>query len=208
MTGNPIYEVLQAYRAEIEASEVYGRLQVELGNYFLVTMHRAENVDKEERLKKLLEGLTLIAQRHQLPMIVSLHPRTADKIKRFSLDYPREWVQFLTPLGFFDFVALEKQARAVISDSGTVQEECAIVNVPNVTIRDVTERAETIEVGSNILASAEPDILARAVDIVLATSNSWQAPAEYLVEDVSRTVVKIILGYLGPVGRIRIQHFP
>lgn len=206
VTGNPIYEVLQAHAAQIEASDIHSRLDIEANAYFLVTMHRAENVDQIERLRNLLDGLTLVAERYELPMIVSLHPRTADKIKRFGLDYPRQRVRFLTPLSFFDFVALEKKAHAVISDSGTVQEECAIFNVPNVTIRDVTERGETIEVGSNILAGADPEMLARAVDIVLATSNKWQAPAEYLVEDVSRTVLKIVLGYLGPVGRVRTQH--
>ncbi len=203
VTGNPIYEVLQAYRHKIEDTDIHARLKVNPNNYFLVTMHRAENVDQKERLTKLLQGLSLVAQKYKLPMIVSLHPRTADKIKRFNLDYPRDYVQFLSPLGFFDFVSLEKQARLVISDSGTVQEECAIFNVPNVTIRDVTERAETIEVGSNILSGAEPDMLANAVDIVLGTNSQWQAPPEYLVQDVSRTVTKIVLGYLGPIGRIR-----
>lgn len=204
--GNPIYEVLQAYAAQIDACDVQARLEVEPNGYFLVTMHRAENVDESERLDKLLHGLGLVAQQHNLPMIVSLHPRTADKIKQFGLDYARDRIRVLRPLGFFDFVALEKGARAVISDSGTVQEECAIFKVPNVTIRDVTERAETIEVGSNILSGAEPEMLVRAVEIVLSTSRDWQAPPEYLVGDVSRTVVKIVLGYLGPVGRVRTQH--
>jgi UDP-N-acetylglucosamine 2-epimerase (non-hydrolysing) len=204
--GNPIYEVLEAYAAHIDASDVHTRLEVEPGAYFLVTMHRAENVDVSERLAKLLHGLGLVAQHHNLPMIVSLHPRTADKIKQFGLDYARDRVRLLRPLGFFDFVALEKGARTVISDSGTVQEECAIFGVPNVTIRDVTERAETIEAGSNILSGADPEMLVRAVEIVLSTSRDWRAPAEYLVGDVSRTVVKIVLGYLGPVGRVRTQH--
>lgn len=204
--GNPIYEVLQTYAEQIEMSDVHPRVDVAPGEYFLVTMHRAENVDVPDRLKCLLDGLARVAERHDLPVIVSLHPRTADKIERFGFDYPERGIQFMSPLGFFDFVALEKQARCVISDSGTVQEECAIFKVPNVTIRDVTERAETVEVGSNILAGADPEMLVRAIDVVLGTSKEWQAPSEYVVEDVSRTVVKIVLGYLGPVGRVRPQY--
>lgn len=203
VTGNPIYEVLRTCTPQIEASDVHARLNVQQGKYFLVTIHRAENVDQEDRLRQLLDGLVRVAHRYQLPMIVSLHPRTADKIERFGIEIPRNYVQFVTPLGFFDFVALEKYAKVVISDSGTVQEECAIFNVPNVTIRDVTERAETIEVGSNILAGAEPEMLVRAVEIVLATKSDWTPPPEYVVPDVSRAVVKIVLGYLGPVGRVR-----
>ncbi|MEZ4733819.1 MAG: UDP-N-acetylglucosamine 2-epimerase (non-hydrolyzing) [Caldilineaceae bacterium] len=203
VTGNPIYEVLQAFMAQIDASDVHARLNVQQGEYSLVTIHRAENVDQEERLRQLLNGLVKVAHRQQVPMIISLHPRTADKIKRFGIAIPLDYVQFITPLGFFDFIALEKHARVVISDSGTVQEECAIFQTPNVTIRDVTERAETVEVGSNILAGAEPDALVRAVEIVLSMHSDWSPPSEYLVPDVSRTVVKIVLGHLGPVGRIR-----
>lgn len=202
VTGNPIYEVLQTFMPQIDASNVHARLNVKQGEYFLVTIHRAENVDQEDRLRQLLEGLVTVAHRHQLPMIVSLHPRTADKIERFGIDIPLEYVRFVTPLGFFDFVALEKHAKVVISDSGTVQEECAIFGTPNVTIRDVTERAETVEVGSNILAGADSVTLVRAVDIVLSTGYDWSPPPEYLIHNVSRTVVKIVLGHLDSVGRV------
>ena len=105
-------------------------------------------------------------------------------------------MRLLEPLGFFDFVRLEREARGVLSDSGTVQEECAIFRVPNVTIRDVTERPETLECGSNILSGADPDAVARAMKLVLAQPADWQAPREYLAEGVARTVVKLVLGRL------------
>ncbi len=202
VTGNPIREVLDSFSDEIEQSDVHDRFRVGRGEYFLVTMHRAENVDIRARLESLLSGLRRIVDRYEIPMIMSVHPRTADKMQAFGLG-DQAGIRFSEPLGFFDFVALEKHARAVISDSGTVQEECAIFRVPNVTIRDVTERAETIECGSNILAGASPEDLERALEIVLGTSKDWDPPWEYLVGDVARTVTRIVLGYLGPIGRVR-----
>ncbi|PJF22258.1 MAG: UDP-N-acetylglucosamine 2-epimerase (non-hydrolyzing) [Phototrophicales bacterium] len=195
VTGNPIYEVLEHYQAQIDASSVLDDMGLKAGEFFLVTMHRAENVDEKARLIGLIEGLQAIGSTYQQPVVVSLHPRTKSKLERFHVKIDETYLRFMTPLPFFEFVKLEKTARCVISDSGTVQEECAIFGVPNVTIRDVTERAETVEVGSNILAGGNKDDLLRAVNVVLNTSLKWEAPEEYLVADVSRTVVKIVLGY-------------
>ncbi len=196
--GNPIYEVLQAYAAQIEASEIMARLDIGAGEFFLVTLHRAENVDDPIRLEQLLRGLALVADTYQKPMVVSLHPRTADKLARFGLDPQSDRVRLLKPLGFFDFVKLERYAHCVLSDSGTVQEECAIFKVPNVTVRDVTERAETIEVGSNILTGAEPETILQAVKVAIDSGCSWSPPGEYLEPHVSTVVVKVVLGYQHP----------
>lgn len=193
VTGNPIYEVLDAYDDRIAASDVLARLRLEERGYFLATFHRAENVDPETRLRALVEGLEAVAKRYQQPMIVSLHPRTRDRMQRLGLS--AGGLQLLEPLGFFDFVKLERSARAVLSDSGTVQEECAIFRVPNVTIRDVTERPETIECGSNVLSGAAVADILRAVDIALTLPAEWQPPAEYTTQNVSATVVKIVLGF-------------
>jgi UDP-N-acetylglucosamine 2-epimerase (non-hydrolysing) len=195
VTGNPIYEVLQAYAAQIEASPALERLKVTPGHYFLVTLHRAENVDDPARLERLLGGLSQVAEAYAEPMIVSVHPRTADKLERFGLKPDSRRVQLLAPMGFFDFVKLERHARCVLSDSGTVQEECSIFNVPNVTLRDVTERAETMEAGSNILAGADPELLHQAVRLVLTTPADWQPPAEYIVPHVAAIVARVILSY-------------
>jgi len=186
--GNPIYEVLATYREQIEASDILDRLGLCPKTFFLATLHRAENVDSPARLEKILHGLSLVAEAYQEPMIVSLHPHTADRLSNLE---PQS-MRLLKPLGFFDFVKLEQNARCVLSDSGTVQEECCIFGVPNVTLRDVTERAETIEVGSNILTGA--DMILQSVIIALGLSHSWSPPSEYLEPHVSRTVVKILLG--------------
>lgn len=193
--GNPIYEVLKTYSPEIEAGDVLGRLGLQPRKYFLVTMHRAENVDDPERLKSLLEGLHQVEAKFQHPILVSLHPRTRDKMSQYGLAVRSELIHLLDPLGFSDFVTLERNARCVLTDSGTVQEECCIFRVPNVTIRDVTERPETVECGSNILAGAEPEMIVQAVDLVLNSSCDWTPPPEYVVDHVSSTVSKIILGY-------------
>ncbi len=193
--GNPIYEVLKTYSPEIEAGDVLGRLGLQPRKYFLVTMHRAENVDDPERLKSLLEGLHQVEAKFQHPILVSLHPRTRDKMSQYGLAVRSELIHLLDPLGFSDFVTLERNARCVLTDSGTVQEECCIFRVPNVTIRDVTERPETVECGSNILAGAEPEMIVQAVDLVLNSSCDWTPPPEYVVDHVSSTVAKIILGY-------------
>jgi UDP-N-acetylglucosamine 2-epimerase (non-hydrolysing) len=196
VTGNPIYEVLEAHRDRIDASDVLSRLDLAAGEYLLVTLHRAENVDEPRRLESFLAALSAIAEAQRCPVAVSVHPRTADKLQRFGLGPASTQVRMLEPLGFLDFVKLERHARAVLSDSGTVQEECAIFGVPNVTLRDVTERPETIESGSNVLSGAAPGDVLRALGLALALGRDWQPPAEYLRPRVSRTVAKILLGYL------------
>lgn len=195
VTGNPIYEVLQTYADQIAASEVLERLRVTAGEFFLVTLHRAENVDEPRRLEQLLRGLAAVADKYQKPLLISVHPRTASKLEQFGLSPISKRVLLLDPLGFFDFVKLERNALAVLSDSGTVQEECAIFGIPNVTIRDVTERPETIECGSAILSGAQPDEIVRAVDIALSLLANWLPPIEYVADNITRAVVKIVLGY-------------
>jgi len=197
--GNPIFEVLESYRDRIDGSDVLARYGVTEGEYFLVTLHRAENVDEPERLQSFLAGLARVAERWSKPMIVSVHPRTADALRRAALAPSSDRVRMLEPMGFFDFVRLEKSAFCVLSDSGTVQEECCIFGVPNVTLRDVTERPETIECGSNILSGADAETIERAVRLATETTSRWTPPAEYLEKDVSRTVAKIVLGYRSAV---------
>ncbi|MFH1382044.1 MAG: UDP-N-acetylglucosamine 2-epimerase (non-hydrolyzing) [Chloroflexota bacterium] len=198
--GNPIYEVLYHYAGNIENSRVLEKLDLRPKRYILVTMHRAENVDREDRLKNLLTGLDEANKKYRLPIIVSLHPRTRSKIKQFRLKISSNNIHLLEPFGFFDFISLEKNARAVITDSGTVQEECCIFRVPNITIRDVTERPETIESGSNMLTGVSPDLILKSLDVVLNEKNEWAPPTEYMVKNVSAKVVKIILGYCQNAG--------
>jgi UDP-N-acetylglucosamine 2-epimerase (non-hydrolysing) len=196
--GNPIYEVLMAHAESIEASDVLARLGLVSQKYFLVTIHRSENVDDQERLARLLKGLTLVADTYKEPVVVSLHPRTADKLSRFELDLRSPLIRLLKPLGFSDFVKLERCAHCVLTDSGTVQEECCIFRVPTVTVREVTERGETVEAGSNILAGSDPSMLMQSLAVALKSTNSWNPPPEYLESQVSTAVAKVVLGYAWP----------
>lgn len=195
VTGNPINEVLQSFSDDIDASTALEDLEVKPFEYFLVTLHRAENVDLPERLKMIFEGFARVSEKFGKEILVSVHPRTAAKIAEFGIAPPSAKVRMLEPLGFFDFVKLEKNSLAVLTDSGTVQEECAIFGIPNVTIRDVTERPETLECGSNILSGAESDSVMRAVELAIAQPSNWTPPREYTATNASQVVSKIILGY-------------
>jgi UDP-N-acetylglucosamine 2-epimerase (non-hydrolysing) len=192
--GNPIYEVLQVYRPQTESSDILNRLNLAEGRYFLVTLHRAENVDDPVRLEIFLHSLKIVADDYREPVIVSVHPHTARMLDRLGLKVDSDLVRLMSPMGFFDFVKLELHAHCVLSDSGTVQEECCIFGVPNVTLRDVTERAETVEVGSNILSGANAATILRSVKLALHADTGWTAPKEYLEPHVSRAVSKIVLG--------------
>jgi UDP-N-acetylglucosamine 2-epimerase (non-hydrolysing) len=193
VTGNPIFEVLTHFATEIEESDVHSRLGLMPSEYFLVTMHRAETVDVESRLRGLVESLQSIAELYVEPVICSLHPRTRDHMERLGMSFSEDGVRYLEPLGLFDFVALEKNARCVLTDSGTVQEECSIFRVPSVTLRDVTERPETLEAGSNMLAGVRRDDVLRATEVVLSASPVWEPPEGYQDRDVTTKVMKIVL---------------
>ncbi len=195
VTGNPIYEVIQYYDQQIRQSTILADLGLEAGSYFLVTMHRAENVDVEKRLIGLTTALNRLQKEYGIPVIISTHPRTKVRMQTFGIGVDNDQVRFLPPFGFFEFIALERKARCILTDSGTVQEECCIFKKPNVILRDVTERPETLECGSNILAGADPRMIVHAVKVALTSSCSWKPPTEYLEMEVASTVAKIVLGY-------------
>lgn len=192
VTGNPIKEVLDHHAAQIDAADPFADLGVQPGKYFLVTAHRAETVDDPSRLASLVSALNLVIEKYALPVVASLHPRTADRMQEYGIEAGK--VRFVPPLGLFDFVRLEKEAFCVLSDSGTVQEECCIFGVPTVTMRDVTERPETVECGSNILAGVQADRILPAIDLAVRSAGTWLPPAEYLADNVSDIVAKIVLG--------------
>ena len=196
VSGNPIYEVLESYKDKIDSSDIFNKLGVQPKSYFLITLHRAENVDIQERLVKFIHTFDMLQRQYKLPVIVSTHPRTKSQMQSLGLENINPDVRYLPPFGLFDFVALEKNARMVLSDSGTVQEECCIYKVPNITIRDVTERPETIECGSNILRGAEPESIINCAKLVMAEEVAWNPPPEYLAKNVSNTIIKILTGYI------------
>lgn len=195
VTGNPIREVLDYYEPRINASQIAKQLNVEAGKFFLVTLHRAENVDIPERLDNFIEAFHLLAEKYKFPVLCSVHPRTRSQLEKQGKKLAGGGVRGFDPLGLFDFVHLEKNAACVLSDSGTVQEECSLFKIPNVTLRDVTERPETIDVGSNCIAGADKDTILSCVATVLTDKPAWEPPLEYQVKNVSGTVARIVLGH-------------
>jgi len=198
VTGNPIKQVIDANAERIAGSTILTELGVEAGNFMLVTLHRAENVDREDKLRALVDGLGELHAEYGMPVVCSLHPRTKAKVEKFGVDLDRAGLRFIAPFGFFDFIRLEQSAFCVLSDSGTVQEEACIFGVPNVTLREVTERPETLECGSNILAGSDAASVKRAVRLVCARRGGWAPPPEYVQDNVAETVVRIVTSYRVP----------
>ncbi len=201
VTGNPIYEVIQHHEKKISQSDILKKLMLKSGEYFLVTMHREENVDNEKRLRGITSVFDRLQREYKMPVIISTHPRTRTRMQSFGIRSENREVHFLEPFPFFDFISLERNAFCVLSDSGTVQEECCLFKVANVTIRDVTERPETIDCGSNMLSGAYPEMISTCVRTVLDQKQQWSVPAEYMIEHVSNTVLKIVLGFYRGINR-------
>jgi UDP-N-acetylglucosamine 2-epimerase (non-hydrolysing) len=193
--GNPIHQVIQQHDEAIRASTCLATLGLDAGRYFLVTMHRAENVDREDKLRDLIDALARLHEEFGYPVICSFHPRTRAKVEAFGVDIARDGLRFLEPLGFLDFISLERSAFCILSDSGTVQEEACLFGVPNVTLREVTERPETIDCGSNLLSGSNPDEILRHVRLVTSRSTAWVPPPEYTAPLVAETVVRILTGF-------------
>jgi UDP-N-acetylglucosamine 2-epimerase (non-hydrolysing) len=195
VSGNPITEILEHYRPLWEGSDVLERLGLEADGYVLVTAHRKESVDVPERLGVICEGLNGVARELDVPVVWSLHPRTRGKLAGLGLPLD-ERIALHDPFGFADFVRLEAGARCVVTDSGTVQEECSLLGIPAVTCRDTTERPETVECGSNILSGVRrPERILECVALMVDGSRAWTSPyAGPLHRDVAEKVVKFLVG--------------
>ena len=175
VTGNTIVDaVYQNLEIAKRKVNVLRDLGLKPKEYFLVTAHRQENVDVKERLKGILKGLELIHEEFSMPVVFPVHPRTQKRIKEFG--FSLDGVEVISPLGFLEFLQLEANARLVLTDSGGVQEETCILGVPCVTLRDNTERPETLEVGSNILAGTKPERILEGVRTMFNRENSWENP--------------------------------
>jgi UDP-N-acetylglucosamine 2-epimerase (non-hydrolysing) len=195
-SGNPIYEVLMSYMDKIEKSQILSSLHLKSKEFFLVTAHRAENVDVKDRLEQIFNGLNLVANEFNLPIICSIHPRTRNKLEEFNIKIKNPNIRLMKPFGFFDFVKLEKNAKLVFTDSGTVQEECCIFNIPTVTTRDTTERPETVECGSNIISGLYSDSILSCAITMLARNNDWEYPIGYIDNNVSDKIVRYLNGVI------------
>ncbi|GAA4986988.1 non-hydrolyzing UDP-N-acetylglucosamine 2-epimerase [Actinopolymorpha pittospori] len=198
LTGSPMREVLDHYRPRIEASDVLERLGLERGRYFLASAHREENVDDPARLRLLVECVVAVRQRWQLPVLVSTHPRTRKRLASLTTTQPTEGIDFHEPFGFLDYVNLQLNAACVLSDSGTISEESAILGFPAVTLRESIERPEALDAGAIIMTGLHPDDVEDAVAAQIANGPQDQRagllrPAEYDIGDTSRRTVRFIL---------------
>jgi UDP-N-acetylglucosamine 2-epimerase (non-hydrolysing) len=190
VTGNTIVDAIYQALHMASIKNIFPKgLALKPNEYFLVTLHRQENVDKMDRLKYVMKSLRLIYQGFSLPLIFPIHPRTKKKIKQFGLQLPKG-VIVTDPLDFFQFLQLEANARMVLTDSGGVQEETCILRTPCVTLRNNTERPETLKVGSNIVAGIEPMKVKEAVETMYHKEKKWKNP--FGEGDASKKIVKIL----------------
>lgn len=195
VTGNPIKEVLDQHKEKIDESSILKNFNIQEKKYFLVTLHREENVDNIDRLKNFVSAFEKLVTQHSIPLIWSVHPRTKKRMEENNIVITNPLIHCSEPLGLIEFIKLEKNAFCVLTDSGTVQEECAIFQIPTVTVRDTTERPETIDAGSNIISGDDPKSIVRCVKTVTVSQRNWKAPQEYLVDNVSDTVLNILLSH-------------
>ncbi len=202
-TGSPIYEVVKAYSKQIDASDVLSKLKLQKQNYFLVSAHREENINSDNFLK-LVESLNLIAEVYKLPIIVSTHPRTRNKINETGVEF-NSLIQLMKPLGFHDYNNLQKNAKAVLSDSGTISEESSIMNFPALNIREAHERPEAMEETSVMMVGLNPERIMQALEIIdtqkRGEERTLHPVADYSMPNVSDKVVRIILSYTDYVNR-------
>lgn len=204
-TGSHMREVLDFYRSKIDASEVLQRLELQSGRFFIVSAHREENVDSPENLENLLETLNALVQTYDLPVVVSTHPRTQNRINAVSHISLDSRIRFLKPFGFTDYIKLQMEALCVISDSGTITEEASLLNLPAITIRNAHERPEGMDVGTLIMAGLTKDRVLDAVRVVTAeymkNSRVVEAVADYEARAVSKQILRVVLSYIDYVNR-------
>ena len=195
VVGSPLKEVLTKQKENIEKSMILDQLSLGKDKYLLASMHRQENVNSKPRLMKLMESLEVAHLRLQLPVILSLHPRTDTKLHDYGIGLSKS-IKTISPVGFHDFVKLQQNAKLVISDSGSISEEASILGFSAITIRDSMERPEALEAGSIVLSGTSPESVSRAVDAALNLGSASHIPVEYEFTDTSRRVVNFVLSTL------------
>jgi len=203
-TGSPIYEVIHSYKEKIEGSDVLSRLELKEGEYFLVSAHREENINSDNFLN-LVESLNAVAEKYQMPVIVSTHPRTRNKINETGVEF-NALIQLMKPLGFHDYNHLQMKAKAVLSDSGTISEESSIMNFPALNIREAHERPEAMEEASVMMVGLNPERIMQGL-VVLDTQKrggerNLRPVYDYSMPNVSDKVVRIIMSYTDYVNRV------
>jgi len=195
LTGSPMYEVLNHYLPNIKTSDILQRLELQKGKYFLISVHREENVDYTDNLLQIGTVLNTLAERYQLPVIVSTHPRTRKRIEALEGFRFHEQIQFLKPFGFMDYNQLQMNAMCVVSDSGTISEESSILKFPAITLRNSMERPEAIDAGTIVLTGFDPDVVLDAIQLVAEEGAQYDKICpEYEVHNTAMRVLKLIMG--------------
>ncbi len=197
LTGSPIKEVLMTHMEEILSSKIFDQFGLKKDSYFIVSIHREENVDNKENLGLLLRSLNLVCEEYGFPVIVSTHPRTRKRLEALAETKLHHHIQFLKPFGFFDYNYLQMNAFCAISDSGTISEESSVLSFPAITVRNSMERPEAMDTGNIILTGLNPVIIVQSIKVVTEEKKSHcrqSIPMEYEIENVSQRVVKLIIG--------------
>ncbi len=204
-TGSPMFEVLNEYREGIESSDVLERLGLDERQFFVVSVHREENVDSDKNFLNLVETLNTIAEKYQLPVIISTHPRTQKRVDSLGVTF-NPLIQLLKPLGFKDYNKLQISAKAVLSDSGTINEESSIMNFPALNIREAHERPEGMEEASVMMVGLGVDRVMQALQVIDAqprgASRLLRQVADYSMPNVSDKIVRIIHSYTDYVNKV------
>ena len=204
-TGSPMFEVLSHYMPQIDSSDVHARLNIAKGEYFVVSAHREENVDSSDQLSKLATSLNIIAEHFDLPVIVSTHPRSRQRIESQGIRFHKN-IRLLKPLGFHDYNCLQKNARVVLSDSGTINEESSIMNFPALNIREAHERPEGMEEGAVMMVGLGSKRIMQALDVLESQPSGEERllrrVEDYCMPNVSDKVVRIILSYVDYINRV------
>ncbi|GAB7562661.1 UDP-N-acetylglucosamine 2-epimerase (non-hydrolyzing) [Methylobacillus methanolivorans] len=204
-TGSPMYEVLHHYLTQIEASDALSRFGLKPGQYFVVSAHREENIESDQNFAKLVNVINAVATDHDLPVIVSTHPRTQKRVDNVGATFHPQ-VRLLKPLGFHDYVKLQTQARAVLSDSGTINEESSILNFPALNLREAHERPEGMEEAVVMMTGLEMDRVRQGLSILQGQSRGAERTlrlvSDYSMPNVSDKVVRIIHSYTDYINRV------
>lgn len=204
VTGSPMHEVLMKNMEKIDQSKPLEKLGLEKGKYILVSAHREENIDIEKNFFKLMNGINMIAEHYNIPVIYSTHPRSMKKIEERNFKF-NPLVKNLKPFGFFEYNKLQKNAYAVISDSGTLSEESSMLNFPGILIRTSTERPEVLDKGNVIIGGIEGEEIIQAIDMVrtyFEENNRYELPVDYRDINVADKVVRIILSYYKIIDKV------
>lgn len=202
VTGSPLKEVLSKYASQIANSNVLSKLNLTAGGYMVVSAHREENIDLKNHFEILVASLNAVTEKYKMPIIFSTHPRTQKRIIEKGIKF-HPLIQNVQPLGFFDYVHLQKHAYIVLSDSGTISEEAAMMQFPAISIRTSTERPEAIDAGTIVLGGISTEQILQSIEIVKGThQNDIELPWEYKVTNTSDRVVRVIQSYTSIVNSV------